>query len=224
MSTPSRPSPARARWAWGVPIVLALVLLVALGTILARSEPRLNGTNSVPLRTPVVGLKADEQLCQGKQLMTAGSGRLRVFLAPERRGTTPKTLVTVRHAKDGVIARARGRYDPKGRVDVPIDPPVRRTRVDAEVCVRNLGNSPIALSGLLTPYGNVMLNGKKLDISLTMLWYAKDDKAGASALTSVIPRVGHARLGGGWAFWFAALAALAAMGAALAAVIREATR
>ena len=69
-----------------MPIVLALVLLVALGTVLARSESRLTGTNSVPLRTPVVGLQPDEQLCQPEQLLPAGSGRLRLFLAPEERG------------------------------------------------------------------------------------------------------------------------------------------
>ena len=207
-----------------MPIVLALVLLVALGTVLARSEPRLNGTNSVPLRTPVVGLRAGEQLCQPEQLMTAGSGRLRIFLAPEERGATPKTLVTIRQKQDGVIARARGRYDDRGRIDVPIDPPVRRTRVDAEVCVRNQGDSPVALSGLLTPFGNVMLNGEKLEISLTMLWYVKDDRSGLSQVAAVIPRVGHARIGAGWAFWFAALAALLAMGVALTAAIREARR
>ena len=164
-----------------MPIVLALVLLVALGTVLARSEPRLNGTNSVPLRTPVVGLRTGEQLCQPQQLLTAGSGRLRMFLAPEKRGTTPKTLVTIRHKQDGVIARARGRYDPEGRIDVPIEPPVRRTRVDAEVCVRNLSDSPVALSGLLTPYGNVQFNGKKLEISLTVLTYAEGRPVGARA-------------------------------------------
>jgi len=207
-----------------VPIVLALVLLVALGTVLARSEPRLNGTNSVPLRTPVVGLRSGEQLCQPQQLMTAGSGRVRLFLAPEQPGTTPKTLVTVRHERDGVIARAPGRYDDEGRIDAPIDPPVRRTRVDAEVCVRNQGDGPVALSGLLTPYGNVMLNGKKLEISLTVLWFPKDDTSGLAQTAAVIPRVGHARIGGGWAFWFAALAALAAMGIALTAAIREARR
>jgi hypothetical protein len=207
-----------------VPIVLALVLLAALGTVLARSEPRLSGTNSVPLRTPVVGLRAGEQLCQPRQLMTEGSGRMRMFLAPEKRNRTPQTLVTIRSKQDGVVARARGRYDDQGLIDVPIDPPVRHSRVDAEVCVRNLGNSTIALSGLLTPYGNVMLNGKKLDVSLTVLWFKKDDRTWLSELSSIVPRVGHARIGGVWTFWAAALLTLLAMGGALAAAVREATR
>ena len=36
------------------------------------------------------------------------------------------------------------------------------------------------------------------------------------------PRVGHARLGAGWAFWVAALLSLLTAGIALAVTIREA--
>jgi hypothetical protein len=207
-----------------VPIVLALALLVALGTVLAHSEPRLTGTNSVPLRTPVIGLTEGEQLCQPGQLLPEESGRMRMFLAPENPRKTPRTLVTIRQQQDGVIARAPGRYDDRGLIDVAIDPPVRRSRVDAVVCVRNVGDSTIALSGILTPYGNAVLNGRRRDIALTMLWFSADRKSWLSELGSVMPRVGHARIGGGWAFWIAALLALLATGIALTAAIREAVR
>ena len=66
----------------GVLILLAVVLLAAFGSVLAHSEPRLTGTNSVPLRAPVIGLQPGEQVCQPGQLLPAGSGRVRLFLAP----------------------------------------------------------------------------------------------------------------------------------------------
>ena len=73
-----------------------------------------------------------------------------------------------------MIARARGRYDASpGVIDVTIDPPVRR---DAASTPRCASATPAAArscsSGMLTPFGNVQLNGKKLDIALTTLWYA----------------------------------------------------
>ena len=206
-----------------MPIVLAVVLLVALGTVLAHSEPRLTGTNSVPLRGQGVGLRPGEQLCQPGQLLPAGSGRMRMFGATDKPGQTPETLVTIRRRGDGVIARAPGRWRDPGLLDVTIDPPVRRT-VDAEVCVRNTGSDTLVLTGILTEYGNLVLNGKKLDAALTTLWYAPDDESWFSELGAVIPRVGHARLGGTWAFWAAALLLLAAIGLALTTTVRESLR
>jgi hypothetical protein len=204
-----------------VPAILALGLLIAFGTVLAHSEPRLTGTNSVPLRSPVVGLREGEQLCQPAQNMPKDSARLRIHLAPQ--GTRPpKTLVTVTEAQDGVVARAPGRYDDQGLIDVPIDPPVRHSRTDAVVCVRNTGAETIALSGILTPFGNAVLNGKRLDIALTMLWYAKGEPSWIGQLGAIAPRVGHARIGGIWAFWVSALLALVALALALVTTIREA--
>jgi hypothetical protein len=224
MSTAPRPSPGRARWVWGVPIVLALVLLVALGIVLAHSEPRLTGTNSVPLRGPAVGLQEGEQMCQLGQLMPEDSGRMRMFLAPARADRTPEVLVTIRQKQDGLIARTAGHYRRPGVLDVTIDPPVRRTRIDAEVCVRNTGRATVVLSGILTPFGDVMLRGKRLDAALTTLWYETDKTSWLSELPAVIPRVGHARIGGTWAFWIASLLLLSALGVALTTAIRENTR
>jgi hypothetical protein len=222
LSTATRPSPARGLWA--VPFVLVLVLLVALGVTLAHSEPRLTGTNSVPLRGPAVGVRAGEQLCQPGQLMPKDSGRMRLFLAPTRPGRKPETLVTIQQPQDGVIARGAGRYKQPGVLDVTIDPPVTRTRTDAEWCVRNTGRATIVLSGILTPYGNARLEGKKLDVSLTTLWYRAAERSWVAELSAIIPRVGHARLGSTLAFWAAALLLLAAIGVALTTAIRESTR
>jgi hypothetical protein len=206
-----------------VPIVLAVVLLVALGTVLAHSEPRLTGTNSVPLRGQGVGLRSGDVLCQPGQLLPKGTGRLRMFAAPDKPGQTPGTLVTIRH-NDEVIARARGELLRAGALDLTFDPPVRRTRADTEVCLRNTGGGVLVTSGILTPYGNAELNGKRLDLALTMLWFTPGKKSWLSELGAIIPRVGHARVGGVWAFWVASLLVLAAIGTALFTVIRESTR
>jgi hypothetical protein len=224
LPTASRPSEARARGLWAVPIVLAVVLLVALGTVLAHSEPRLTGTNSVPLRGQGVGLQAGERLCQGGQLMPKGSGRMRLFGLPAKPGMKPEALVTIRQRQDGVIARAPARLRSSGVLDVPIDPPVRRSRVDAEFCVRNTGDVTLVLTGIITRFGNVMLNGKRLDLALTALWFAPAEKSWLSELGAVVPRVGHARIGAGWAFWLAALLLLSALGVALTVAIRENVR
>jgi len=209
---------------WGVPIVLALVLLIALGIVLTRSDPRLTGTNSVPLQGPVVGLYPRLQLCQPGQLMAKDSGRVRMFLSPANPDEPPETLVTIRTAEDGVVARVPGRYPAPGVIEATIDPPVRRTRLDAVVCIRNMGKGTVVLSGILTPFGTVRLRGKKLDTALTTLWYAEDEKSWLSELGAVIPRVGHARAGGGWAFWIAALLSLTALALALITAVRENTR
>jgi hypothetical protein len=201
--------------------VLALVLLAGFGSVLVHSEPRLTGTNSVPLRAPVVGLVPGEQLCQAAQLMPAHSARMRLFLAPVDTKTPPQTLVTIKQHDDGVIARKPGRYDDRGLIDVAFDP-VRRTRLDAEVCVRNTGTHTVALSGINTPYGNAQIGEKKLASALTVLWFAAGKRSWFSELAAIAPRVGHARLGAGRAFWVAALLSVLAAGGALALVVRAA--
>ena len=207
-----------------MPIVLALVLLVALVISLAHTQPRLTGTNSVPLRGPVVGLRAGEQLCQPGQLLPEDSGRMRMFLSPAKAGPKPETLVTIRQKQDGVIVRTAGRYRSPGVLDASIDPPVRRTRLDADVCIRNTGRDTVVMSGILTPFGGVMLRGKKLDVALTTLWFEPKETAWPAQLGAVIPRVGNARIGGSWAFWIASLLLLSALALALTTAIRENTR
>jgi hypothetical protein len=222
--TGSRPSPARARWLWALPIVVALVLVGALGTVLARSDTRLAGTNSVPLRGPAFGVQHGEQFCQPGQILPKGAGRMRMFLSPAKPGRKPEVRFTISQKQDGVIARAPGRYRPPGGVDVTIDPPIRHNRVDGVVCMRNIGKVTVVMSGILTPFGNVQLHGKKLDASLTTLWYRPQKQTWLSELGSVIPRVGFSRVGGGWAFWVAGLLLLSAIGLALVTAIRENTR
>ena len=201
-----------------MPILLAVVLLAAFGSVLARSEPRLTGTNSVPLRAPVIGLSPNEQLCQPGQILPADSARVRIFLAPVGKGP-PQTLVTIKQGGK-VIARGRGRYNRRGLIDVPFEP-VRRTRLDATVCLRNLAKEQVALSGINTPFGNVVVDGKTLQSAVTVLWFAEGERSWFSQLATMAPRVGHARLGAGWVFWVGALLSLLSVGIALAVTIRE---
>jgi hypothetical protein len=222
LSTSTRPSPARGLWA--VPIVLAVVLVVALVATLAHSQPHLTGTNSVPLRGPAVGVQHNQVLCQPGQVLPKGTGRMRMFLAPAKQGRTPDVDVTIRTGADGIVAHSPGRYRPPGVLDVPIDPVVRHTRLDGLVCITNRGRGTVVLSGILTPYGNVQLAGKKLDVSLTTLWYAPKPTSWFSQLGAIIPRVGNARVGGVWAFWAASLLLLAALSLALVTAVRENTR
>ena len=212
-----------------MPIVLALVLLGALVVTLAHSEPRMTGTNSVPLHAQSIGLQRGETACQGSQLLPAGSGRMRMFIKPGDLGGTPRAEMTIRTQQDGLVGRSRGRWIPAGEnglelatMDFPIDPPVPHTRTDAYVCVRNLGRRPIVLTGVLTKFANTILNGRKqLDIALTTLWFAPDEKTWFQELGAIVPRLGHARVGGAWPFWIASLLLLAAIGSALTIALRE---
>lgn len=203
-----------------MPIVLTVVLLVALGTVLAHSEPRMTGTNSVPLRGQGVGLRHDEQLCQGNQLMPKDSGRMRMFGATDEPGRKPELLATIRQPRGRVLARSRSRWRDPGVLDFAIDPPVRRARVGVDVCLRNTGRETVVLTGILTQYGDVVLNRKKLDVALTTLWFTPEKKTWLSELGAIIPRVGHARIGGVWAFWVVALLFLSAIGLALTTALR----
>lgn len=218
-----------------MPIVLALVLLVALVVTLAHSEPRLTGTNSVPQRKQLIGLQRGEEACQGSQLLPAGSGRMRMFISPGLLGGTPSATMRILQRRDGLVAHSAGRYVPPsaeppvpgtegqrlGRMDFPIDPPVRHTRTDAYVCVRNRGRLPIVITGVLTPYGNTTVQGKHIDIALSTLWFAPKDETWFQELGAIIPRVGHVRIGGVWAFWVASLLLLSALALALVTAIRE---
>lgn len=207
-----------------MPIVLALVILVAFVATLAHSQPHLTGTNSVPLRGPAVGIRHAQTLCQPGQILPKGSGRLRMFLAPAKQDRTPDVRVTIRSGEDGVLAQSPGHYKPPGVLDVPIDPAIEHTRLDGLICVTNTGRGTVVMSGILTQFGNVQLAGKKLDVSLTALWYAPKSGSWFSQLGAIIPRVGHARIGGVWAFWAAGLLLLAALALSLVTAIRENTR
>lgn len=213
-----------------MPIVLVLVLLVALGVTLAHSQSRLTGTNSVPQRSQKIGLQRGEEACQGSQLMPKGSGRMRMFIAPGDLGGTPRASMTIRHRLDGLVARSEGRLVPPGaeglplsRMDFTIDPPVRRTRLDAYVCIRNTGRLPIVLTGVLTPFGQVNIGRKHLDIALTTLWFAPENKTWLAELGAIVPRVGRARMGGIWAFWGVSVLLLGALSLAVITAIRENT-
>jgi hypothetical protein len=218
---------------WAIPIVLAVVLLVGFIVTLSHSGPRWTGTNSVPQRMQKIGLlKKGDEACQGSQFLPAGSGRMRMFVEPGFRGGTPQASMTIATARDGIVARSRGRYRPKGSLAVPlsamdfkIDPPLRRTDVGGYVCIRNTGSKPFDITGVLTPFGQTVLNGRRhLDIALTALWFTPEDESWWQQLGAIIPRVGHARIGGVWAFWVASLLLVAAIGVALSTVIRERPR
>jgi hypothetical protein len=107
---------------------------------------------------------------------------------------------------------------------VPIDPPARETHSDVDVCVRNTGDNTVVFTGILTKYGNVMLKGERVDLALTMLWFTPDSETWLSELGAIVPRVGHARVGGTWAFWWAALLLLSAVGLAITAAVRVSAR
>lgn len=218
-----------------MPIVLALVLVTALVATLTRSDPRLTGTNSVPQRKQKIGLTSGQEACQGNQIAPKGSGRLRMFVSPGDFGGTPRASMRILHVKDGVIGHSQGRYVPPsaepplpgtegqnlGRMDFPIDPPVRHTRTDAYVCVRNTGRLPIVISGVLTPYGNVSIGRKNIQIALSAQWFAPKDETWLQDLSAIVPRVGRARMGGIWTFWVASVLLLAALALGVAVVIRE---
>jgi hypothetical protein len=237
LSTATRPSVARAVGLWAVPIVLVLVLLVALGVTLAHSEPRLTGTNSVPIRLQYIGLQPRQQVCQGSQLLPQGAGRMRMFISPVNAGDTPQASMRILQQVDGLVGHSRGRYvrpgaepavpgtegHPLGRMDFPIDPPVRHTRTDAYVCVRNTGHTTLVIMGVLTKLGNVRLGQRQLDIALTTLWFAPKQETWLQDLGAIVPRVGHARMGGIWTFWVAGLLLLATLALALVIAIRENT-
>ena len=213
-----------------MPIVLVPVLLVALGVTLAHSQPRMTGTNSVPLHDQKIGLQHGQEACQGSQLLPEGSGRMRMFISPGDLGGTPHATMRILQRQDGVVGRSRGRWVrpgeegfPLSRMDFPIDPPVRHTRTDGYVCIRNTGRLPIVLTGVLTPFGNVNIRRRQLDIALTTLWFAPEEKTWLQELGSIVPRVGHARMGGTWAFWAAGLLLLAALSLAIVTAVREDT-
>src|SRR3954454_9884815 len=128
-----------------VPAVAAVLLASSfLGTMNHQGE-RLSGSNSVKLQQPVVQVGGGSTLCQ-RTLIPADTASVLLFVAPTAPTGPPLTL-TIR---DGGRQVARGHIDGgwTGGVAKFTVTTIETTFADANLCMRNDGTRPLAVSGL----------------------------------------------------------------------------
>lgn len=191
----------------------AVVLLAAVAAVLARSEPRLAGSDAVLPQAYVITLEPGQESCQKDAVVPADTARLRMTVASFRR---PEPALRVSLQQDGkVIGRGgRGPDWEEGPVIVPLTEWVGERRAPVRICVRNAGPVPMAVAG-----EPAAPEGRRLSFEFL--------RAGEESWFATAPRVarhfglGKADLlGGGWTFWATIALVLSGWAAAARALLR----
>jgi len=124
-----------------------LLLAVALVVTMSRSAIRQTGSNHVNVQAALGLIGAGQTLCQGNEIVPAGTAAVRAYLSPTaaENGTT---TVTVRADASGAIV-ARGAATPgpsRDSITIPVRPVVR-DETPASICIATTGGSPLAIGG-----------------------------------------------------------------------------
>lgn len=141
----SRPALAAA----GVTSVVFAVLVVA---VVGETEPRLAATNSkVVASGAVLVVPPGQQRCEESQFVPDEAATLRVYAGSASKATGEPLRLSVAAGSGEVVDRreVEGGY-PLGPVEVPVETP---ELAGAEVCIENLGESPVSFAGNRTRLG-----------------------------------------------------------------------
>jgi hypothetical protein len=136
-------TPLRAVLAGG-----ALVLALALAHVLAHPRTQIAWTDRVANNQYVTGLATGERLCQGNEIVPAGTAALRMTIGSYGK-PGPPLAVDVRAANRTVAVASIPAGWHQGVVLLPV-PRIRHTYGDATVCIQDRG-SPIAVAGTTLP-------------------------------------------------------------------------
>jgi hypothetical protein len=195
---------------FAVPAAVAVVLLGGLVSVLSRSEPRLAGTNNVPLKASVLTLAPGERGCQAGQIVPEGAGQLRLFGDWGTHGVN--AVATIADANGKPIAAGPLRADGRTVLNLAMDSP--RTVLGATICVTNHADQPLHLSGIQTALGSLTVGAKKEPAAITALYYRRNHESWAALLPDMLARAGYAKLAGPWLGWLGLVVALAAFAVA----------
>ncbi|MEX2195789.1 MAG: hypothetical protein WD844_10935 [Thermoleophilaceae bacterium] len=197
------------------------VLIVGVALALPSGEPRLAGTNDLRAFHPIL-LPAESTLCQGPELVPADSARLRVFTSGTH-GAGPPLDVELR---DGGRVLGSGRAA-EGYGDGGVVSEIGRiedTRVVEEVCVENLADRPVALSGQPVPSDQVaQVNGRPEEARVRLEWVRSGSESWLDLAPAVLHRFGLGKADwlGSWTLFLAVLLVLLTWIAGLRLVLRR---
>ncbi|MDP8977691.1 MAG: hypothetical protein M3N17_03775 [Actinomycetota bacterium] len=193
-------------------------LLVA---VVSDARPRLAASNSrVVASGAVLVVPPGEERCEQGQFVPAETGALRVYAGSDSGRRGEPLRFSIADADSGQVVTRRevdGGYR-LGALDVPIQPPGRNLH-DAEVCIENLGPSPMAFAGNRTPVdikANQDVDGALEEVRIDLF------RVGEESLWALAPTVAgrfalfKPSFAGPWTMW---LVLAVAGGSAIVAVL-----
>lgn len=202
-----------------VAIGLAACLLAIVLWALAESGPRLQGSNGVLPQIFAVSLDPGQRACAARQTVPAGARGVAVVLATYGRPSATIGLDATAGGKK--LFTGQGSFR-QGEAAVEISPAPRAVTA-ATLCVTNLSSGTIGLGGL-SGLGSILIDGKRSDSAITVLYPVSNKRSWLDQATVVAERFSHVRWApfGAATLWFALLLALVAGGAAVVVTIRGA--
>lgn len=189
-------------------------VLLLLGVVVLRHEPRLSGTNAlVAISGRALTINPGAALCHLRDV-PAGTARARVFSAPQWISTGGPLAIEITPPR-GVGVKATGpTFSGDGPVDIELLRPLAQTVEGAEVCVNNRGPTPVQVAGNQTPprFSPANLSGQIFDDAVRVDFYRPGEESYVEFAPEVATRFGlvKASFFGDWTLWlfFAGLAVI----------------
>lgn len=135
--------------------LVSLVFCLLLVAVISDPRPRLAASNSKVVASGAALVVAPgEEHCEEDEFVPAETATLRVFAGSESRPTGEPLRLSITDSDSGEVVDRRevyGGYE-VGALEVPLDPP-GRDLARGEVCIENLGDTPMAFAGNRTRLG-----------------------------------------------------------------------
>lgn len=210
--------------------LVSFVFCLLLVAVISDPRPRLAASNSkVVASGAALVVPPGQEHCEQGQFVPAGTATLRVFTGSASRPTGEPLRLSITDSNSGEVIDRRqvdGGYE-LGALEVPLDPPATDV-ANGEVCIENLGDTPMAFAGNRTRLGADLrphVDRGDEDLRIDLL------RAGEDSLWAMAPEVAHRfalfkpAFAGSWFMWavLASAAATAAAGVLLAARTPPAT-
>jgi len=207
--------------------IAAVVLVVGMAAVLARSEPRRSGSNGARPSAVVATAEGGSTLCQRGVTLPAGSTSLHAQMTPGG-ALGPPVVVSLRQG-----ARVLDRVPtPAGWRGIELVVPIARAArdyEDVEVCVSVArGSGAVGAIGDRAPPGTgaLTLDGALVPgTAMRVDWYRPGSESWWTIAATVMARIGrgHGGWGGPWVAWMAFALVLAAAGLAIGLAWRALT-
>ena len=187
-------------------VLVSLVFSVLLVAVVSDPRPRLAASNSKVVASGAVLLVAPGQAhCEQGEFVPADTARLRVFAGSASRPTGEPLRLSITDSDSGEVIDRRqvdGGYE-LGALEVSLDPPARDV-ANGDVCIENLGQTPMAFAGNRTRLGAELrphVDRGEEDLRIDLL------RAGEDSLWAMAPEVAHRfalfkpAFAGPWLMW-----------------------
>ncbi|MGB2711810.1 MAG: DUF2142 domain-containing protein, partial [Conexibacter sp.] len=192
-------------------------LAIALVVTLSRGGEHRSGTNGVWALTALAEVPTGSSICQGRELLPAGTAAIRIIVGAPGDFGPPLTVTVERHGRKLIGTRVAAGW--RGLNAIARITPPSRDLDNVEVCFTPRDGGMVTAVGGPTPLDSAQArgDGTVLSGSVPIDYLRAGEQSWWSAVPTVARRIGLGRgsWGGGWVAW--AIAALMLASVALAA-------